>query len=409
MAHDVFISHSAKDKTTADAVCAMLESEGIRCWIAPRDVVPGMEWSECIIEAIEQTRIMVLVFTADANASPQIRREVERAVNHGVAILPVRIENVMPARALEYFIGNVHWLDALTPPLEAHLKGLAGTIRILLERMGTRDEPMPHQAEGSLHQGIKPPEQPAPPQAATVGVPQVPEPPEPAVALEAEPRPAEAHAEEIAAQSTRTPEPAWIGPVARLEASEESGTRRSGEWHSGGGTVVRSRWKIPVWAWGGGVASALFLAMVLVGLHFFSDSGPAATPPAAAPPPEVPSSSPAPAQQGPLPATPPRAKAPSSSPAPAQPNPVQAAPTPQETPRSTLAPAQPSPLPAAPGVGASLADTMEFIQNALNGVGRVNFVVFQRNTSNGSSSQYTQSYEASNAVADPNQCRVSYR
>ncbi len=56
MAHDVFISYSAKDKTTADAVCAMLESEGIRCWIAPRDVVPGMEWGECIIEAIEQTR-----------------------------------------------------------------------------------------------------------------------------------------------------------------------------------------------------------------------------------------------------------------------------------------------------------------------------------------------------------------
>ena len=134
MAHDVFISYSAKNKTIADAVCATLESHGIRCWIAPRDVVPGMEWGECIIEAIEQARIMVLIFTADANASPQIRREVERAVNHGVAILPLRIENVMPGRALEYFIGNVHWLDALTPPLEAHLQSLAGTIKMLLAR-----------------------------------------------------------------------------------------------------------------------------------------------------------------------------------------------------------------------------------------------------------------------------------
>ncbi|MGD0346613.1 MAG: toll/interleukin-1 receptor domain-containing protein [Terracidiphilus sp.] len=134
MAHDVFISHSVKDKVTADAVCAMLESAGIRCWIAPRDVMPGMEWGECIIEAIEQTRVMVLVFTADANASPQIRREVERAVNHGVAILPLRMEDVLPGKALEYFIGNVHWLDALTPPFEAHLKNLAGTIKILLAR-----------------------------------------------------------------------------------------------------------------------------------------------------------------------------------------------------------------------------------------------------------------------------------
>jgi tetratricopeptide (TPR) repeat protein len=135
MSHDVFISYSAKNKITADAVCAMLELNGIRCWIGPRDVVPGMEWGECVIEAIEQSRIMVLIFTSAANASPQIHKEVERAVNHGVAILPLRVEDVIPARALEYFIGNVHWLDALTPPLEAHLKNLAGTIKMLLARM----------------------------------------------------------------------------------------------------------------------------------------------------------------------------------------------------------------------------------------------------------------------------------
>src|SRR5208283_4493639 len=138
MAHDVFISHSAKNKATADAVCAMLESSGIRCWIAPRDVTPGMEWGECIIDAIEQSRIMVLVFTADANASPQIRREVERAVNRGVTVLPLRVEDVTPGRALEYFIGNLHWLDAMTPPLETHLRSLAGTIQMLLSRMEPR-------------------------------------------------------------------------------------------------------------------------------------------------------------------------------------------------------------------------------------------------------------------------------
>ncbi len=139
MAHDVFISHSAKNKTTADAVCAILESNGIRCWIAPRDVTAGMEWGECIIEAIEQSRIMVLVFTAEANASSQIRREIERAVNRGVAILPLRVENVIPSRGLEYFIGNLHWLDALTPPLEAHLLNLADTVKRLLNRTDLRD------------------------------------------------------------------------------------------------------------------------------------------------------------------------------------------------------------------------------------------------------------------------------
>ena len=96
MAHDVFISHSVKNKTQPTR-CARARIEGIRCWIAPRDVTPGLEWSECIIEAIEQARIMVLVFTADANASPQIRREVERAANHGVSSFLCALRMSCPA------------------------------------------------------------------------------------------------------------------------------------------------------------------------------------------------------------------------------------------------------------------------------------------------------------------------
>jgi hypothetical protein len=144
MAHDVFICHSAKDKATADAVCAVVESNGVRCWIAPRDVTAGMEWSECIIDAIEECRVMVLVFTTNANESPQIRREVERAVNRGVAILPLRMDDILPGRALEYFIGNVHWLDAMTPPLETHLQDLAVTVKILLGRLPAHAVAIPH-------------------------------------------------------------------------------------------------------------------------------------------------------------------------------------------------------------------------------------------------------------------------
>jgi hypothetical protein len=135
MAHDVFISHSHKDKVVADAMCTTLEANGVRCWIAPRDITPSMEWGESIVDAIENARIMVLVFSADANASPQIRKEMERAVNHGVAILPLRIENVLPGKALAYFIGNVQWFDAFTPPLEAHFQNLAGTVKMLVARM----------------------------------------------------------------------------------------------------------------------------------------------------------------------------------------------------------------------------------------------------------------------------------
>jgi hypothetical protein len=134
MAHDVFISYSSKDKTTADAVCATLENNGIRCWIAPRDILPGMEYAEALVEAIQSSRLLVLVFSSGANDSPQVRGEVERAVSRGLPVLPFRIENVPPNRAMEFFIAGRHWLDALTPPLEAHLEELAKTTKLLLSR-----------------------------------------------------------------------------------------------------------------------------------------------------------------------------------------------------------------------------------------------------------------------------------
>jgi hypothetical protein len=76
---------------------------------------------------------MVLIFSAHANASPQIRNEIARAVGHGVPVLPVRIEDILPTKSLAYFMTAVHWLDALSPPLEQHLQRLADSIKALLQ------------------------------------------------------------------------------------------------------------------------------------------------------------------------------------------------------------------------------------------------------------------------------------
>ncbi|MBA2433751.1 MAG: toll/interleukin-1 receptor domain-containing protein [Chthoniobacterales bacterium] len=132
MPHDVFVSYSVKDKVVADAIVARLEADSIRCWVAPRDVVPGADWGESIINAIESSRIMVLVFTSSANASPQIKREVERAVDKDVYTIPIRIENIEPTKSLEYFISTSQWMDAFPPPMEAHLDFLAKTVKAIL-------------------------------------------------------------------------------------------------------------------------------------------------------------------------------------------------------------------------------------------------------------------------------------
>src|SRR5437016_1983603 len=132
MAHDVFVSHSEKDKAVADAIVARLEAESVTCWVAPRDVVPGADWGESIINAIESCRIMILIFSKSANESSQIKREVERAVNKEVYIIPFRVDDIRPTRSLEYFISTAQWLDAFSPPLERHLDNLAKTVKAVL-------------------------------------------------------------------------------------------------------------------------------------------------------------------------------------------------------------------------------------------------------------------------------------
>jgi hypothetical protein len=132
--HDVFVSYASKDKAAADTICMELEVRGIRCWIAPRDIGPGVPWAESIIDALEAAKVMVLVFSSAANASVQIHREVERAVHKDVPIVPLRIEDVLPTRTMEYFISTTHWFDAIRPPLEEHMERLVQGVTALLSR-----------------------------------------------------------------------------------------------------------------------------------------------------------------------------------------------------------------------------------------------------------------------------------
>jgi hypothetical protein len=133
MRRDVFVSYSQPDKDLAFEVVARVEARGIGCWVAPRDITPAADWAAEIIEAIAAARIMVLLFSASANASPQVRREVERAVHKQVAVLPFRIENVLPSDSLEYFLGTRHWLDAFPPPRDPHYERLCAHLSRFLE------------------------------------------------------------------------------------------------------------------------------------------------------------------------------------------------------------------------------------------------------------------------------------
>lgn len=130
--HQVFISYSSKNKAIADAICLHLETNGIRCWYAPRNILPGKDWVEAIMEAIESAKVFLLIYSSDSNQSRQVQNEVAAAFNSGCAIVPFRIDDTKMVSKMAYFLNSVHWLDAAHSPQANTFQELSSYIPQLL-------------------------------------------------------------------------------------------------------------------------------------------------------------------------------------------------------------------------------------------------------------------------------------
>ena len=136
MPRDVFISHSAQDRNVAEKICAALEQNAISCWVAPRDVRPGKSFPGEITRAIQQTKVMLLIFSNHSNSSEQVLREVQLAVDCKVPIVRLRLEDIPLSDDLRYYLSTPHWLDAISHPLSKHMPPLARAIKELLGQSG---------------------------------------------------------------------------------------------------------------------------------------------------------------------------------------------------------------------------------------------------------------------------------
>ena len=124
MAHDIFISHSAKDQPIPDAICEKLEAAGIYCWISSRDIHSGEEWPTAIAKGIATSRAMVLLFTANANASVEVTRELFVASTCKLIKIGLRMEKVDIRQDNIFHLADVHWIDVDKPPTPEQMKAL---------------------------------------------------------------------------------------------------------------------------------------------------------------------------------------------------------------------------------------------------------------------------------------------
>ncbi len=156
MAAQVFISYSSKDRKVARTICSALESRGLSCWISSRDVGPGESFMDAIVRAIRVAKVMVLVFSENANNSDDIKREVVLAGNAKVTVIPVRVEDVVPADAFAYQFATRQWID-LFDDWESQLERLATWIGGIVS-VGSAPGPSTPKAEDNME--LRAPENP---------------------------------------------------------------------------------------------------------------------------------------------------------------------------------------------------------------------------------------------------------
>src|ERR1700675_5077739 len=104
--HHVFVSYASQDTAVANAMVEALEKQGIRGWIAPRDVTPGALYADGIIRAINDSKVLVLVLSVSSIASKHVGKEVERASSKGRPIITLKVDSAPLTAALEYFLSE---------------------------------------------------------------------------------------------------------------------------------------------------------------------------------------------------------------------------------------------------------------------------------------------------------------
>ena len=115
------------------------------------------------MDGLLASRATVLIFSAHSHASIQVRREVQFTFEQSRPLLPLRIDETFPEGALAYYLNPLHWLNAVTPPLEPHLEALVGVVHEMLERGSGRAGERASGDDGGAPRAVRLSPSPAPP------------------------------------------------------------------------------------------------------------------------------------------------------------------------------------------------------------------------------------------------------
>lgn len=147
---EVFISYSTVDTTPAETVRNVLEKNGLSCWMAPRDIPGGSNYTKEIPIAIRNCKVFVLILSENAQNSHWVLKELDSAVNCGKVILPFMLEDCILNDEFNFLLTGAQRYAAYQKTAEA-METLIGRIRGILDvpasGVTSESSPQPEAAE----------------------------------------------------------------------------------------------------------------------------------------------------------------------------------------------------------------------------------------------------------------------
>ena len=155
MQHEVFISyHRNSSAELVEHIVAALESHGIKCWYAPRDV--DSSYAGDIVKAINTCKVFLLVINEQSSHSAHVLNEIDCAFNRfhqheSIRLLPFRTDNREISDDVRYYLGRIHFLDGTEPPEEDRINALVSRISYWIQSSEWNNNAQPVVQVQSIH------------------------------------------------------------------------------------------------------------------------------------------------------------------------------------------------------------------------------------------------------------------
>ena len=112
MIYDFFISYATKEQKIADDLVKRLRKNEYSCFIATENVDPGKDYGEVIIDGVDSSNVVLLLYSKNSEKSIYVKNEINEATSENKKIIPIRVENIELSKHFRFYLATTQWVDS---------------------------------------------------------------------------------------------------------------------------------------------------------------------------------------------------------------------------------------------------------------------------------------------------------